>query len=201
MIEPAGTSWPSPTLTPRRWPTESRPFLELEPAFLWATDQSSFFGAAGRFGAGFAASLAGVFAFAAAGFAFAAAGFALSAAGAPAFAAPRASFFTAGVAASAGVAAASAAAAFEARVAASAASVAAWTAATSASRSRSVLRASASTRSVSAALLPLSVTSVTRRIVCSWRWPFLTRRRALGLYLNEITLSARQEGPSPGADD
>src|SRR5674476_180461 len=77
MIEPAGTSWPSPTFTPRRWPTESRPFLELEPAFLWAIDQSSFFGAAGRFGAGFAASLAGVFAFAAAGFAFAAAGLGL----------------------------------------------------------------------------------------------------------------------------
>src|SRR5687768_6759479 len=36
MIEPAGTSWPSPALTPRRWPTLSRPFLELEPAFLWA---------------------------------------------------------------------------------------------------------------------------------------------------------------------
>src|SRR6476646_10705311 len=36
MIEPAGTSWPSPTFTPRRWPTESRPFFELEPAFLWA---------------------------------------------------------------------------------------------------------------------------------------------------------------------
>src|SRR5438552_17738961 len=38
MIEPAGTSWPSPTFTPRRWPTESRPFFELEPAFLWAMD-------------------------------------------------------------------------------------------------------------------------------------------------------------------
>src|SRR6187397_854561 len=36
MIEPAVTSWPSPRLTPRRWPTLSRPFLELEPAFLWA---------------------------------------------------------------------------------------------------------------------------------------------------------------------
>ena len=37
MIEPAETSWPSPALTPRRWPTLSRPFLELEPAFLCAT--------------------------------------------------------------------------------------------------------------------------------------------------------------------
>ena len=36
MIEPAGTSCPSPTLTPRRWPTLSRPFFELEPAFLCA---------------------------------------------------------------------------------------------------------------------------------------------------------------------
>ena len=36
MIEPAVTSWPSPALTPRRWPTLSRPFFELEPAFLCA---------------------------------------------------------------------------------------------------------------------------------------------------------------------
>src|SRR3954467_14110831 len=36
MIEPAGTSCPSPALTPSRWPTLSRPFFELEPAFLWA---------------------------------------------------------------------------------------------------------------------------------------------------------------------
>src|SRR3954471_8123499 len=43
MIEPAGTSWPSPTLTPSRWPTLSRPFFELEPAFLCAMDQASFF--------------------------------------------------------------------------------------------------------------------------------------------------------------
>src|SRR4051812_38814250 len=42
MIEPAGTSWPSPTLTPSRWPTLSRPFFELEPAFLCAMDQASF---------------------------------------------------------------------------------------------------------------------------------------------------------------
>src|SRR3989337_1439371 len=40
MIEPAGTSWPSPALTPRRWPALSRPFLTLEPAFLWAMGQS-----------------------------------------------------------------------------------------------------------------------------------------------------------------
>src|SRR5262245_6835739 len=36
MIEPAVTVWPSPALTPSRWPTLSRPFFELEPAFLWA---------------------------------------------------------------------------------------------------------------------------------------------------------------------
>src|SRR6266508_251108 len=42
MIEPALTSCPSPAFTPRRWPTLSRPFLELEPAFLWAMSQSSF---------------------------------------------------------------------------------------------------------------------------------------------------------------
>src|SRR3990172_3640162 len=35
-IDPAVTAWPSPTFTPRRWPTLSRPFLELEPAFLCA---------------------------------------------------------------------------------------------------------------------------------------------------------------------
>src|SRR5450759_1661454 len=89
MIEPAGTSWPAPTFTPRRWPTESRPFFELEPAFLWAIDQSSFFAARGRLAAGFAVSGAGVFALAAAGFALAAAGFALAAAG---FALPGAGF-------------------------------------------------------------------------------------------------------------
>ena len=36
MIEPADTSCPSPALTPSRWPTLSRPFFELEPAFLCA---------------------------------------------------------------------------------------------------------------------------------------------------------------------
>src|ERR1044071_5035296 len=44
MIDPADTSWPSPALTPRRWPTLSRPFFELEPAFLCAIcSYSSFF--------------------------------------------------------------------------------------------------------------------------------------------------------------
>src|SRR3954463_14883174 len=40
MIDPAVTSWPSPAFTPRRWPTLSRPFFELEPAFLCAIGQS-----------------------------------------------------------------------------------------------------------------------------------------------------------------
>ena len=49
MIEPAVTSWPSPALTPRRWPALSRPFLTLPPAFLWAissTRPSSWRGSA-----------------------------------------------------------------------------------------------------------------------------------------------------------
>src|SRR5215203_6717780 len=47
MIDPAGTSWPSPHFTPRRWPTLSRPFLTLPPAFLWAIAYSSFLVARG----------------------------------------------------------------------------------------------------------------------------------------------------------
>src|SRR5689334_16485284 len=54
MIEPACTSWPSPALTPSRWPTLSRPFLELEPAFLWAmVGYSSFFALVAASAAGF----------------------------------------------------------------------------------------------------------------------------------------------------
>src|SRR3954453_18389926 len=59
MIEPAETSWPSPRLTPRRWPTLSRPFFELEPAFLCAMAYSAFL-ARGRlagFVSGFLVSL------------------------------------------------------------------------------------------------------------------------------------------------
>src|SRR5258705_13952537 len=55
MIEPAGTSWPSPALTPSRWPTLSRPFLTLPPAFLWAIAYLSF-GALVVFGAAFGAA-------------------------------------------------------------------------------------------------------------------------------------------------
>ena len=50
MIEPAGTSWPSPAFTPSRWPTLSRPFLTLPPAFLCAIGSYSSFLVA-RFGA------------------------------------------------------------------------------------------------------------------------------------------------------
>src|SRR5260221_11382143 len=55
MIEPAGTSWPSPAFTPSRWPTLSRPFLTLPPAFLWAIGYLSF-GARVVFGAAFGAA-------------------------------------------------------------------------------------------------------------------------------------------------
>src|SRR4051812_49031625 len=53
MIEPACTSWPSPAFTPRRWPPLSRPFFELEPAFLWAMVGYSSFVASVASSAGF----------------------------------------------------------------------------------------------------------------------------------------------------
>src|SRR5690349_9861030 len=43
MIEPAVTVWPSPALMPSRWPTLSRPFLTLPPAFLCAIWAYSLF--------------------------------------------------------------------------------------------------------------------------------------------------------------
>src|SRR5690349_18708432 len=67
-----------------------------------------------------------------------------------------------------------------ARRSASAASSAACRAAASCSRSRSVFAAASALRFSSAALLPFRRTSVIRRTVSSWRWPFLTRRRAFG---------------------
>ena len=39
--------------------------------------------------------------------------------------------------------------------------------------------------------LPLRTMSLIRRTVSSWRWPFLTRRRVFGPYLNTMTLSPR----------
>src|SRR5580765_5946116 len=40
MIDPPWMSCPSKRLTPRRWEFESRPFLELPPAFLCAMDEA-----------------------------------------------------------------------------------------------------------------------------------------------------------------
>src|SRR6478752_6058668 len=68
MIEPAETNWPSPALTPRRWPTLSRPFFELERVVLERVDLGLDSSAVFAFSAG-AASAAGLAAGFAAGFA------------------------------------------------------------------------------------------------------------------------------------
>src|SRR3954447_23273978 len=73
MIEPACASWPSPALTPSRWPTLSRPFLELEPAFLWAIGYSSFIASVSAVSSVCAAGLAALVGFAVAVSGFAAA--------------------------------------------------------------------------------------------------------------------------------
>ena len=78
-----------------------------------------------------------------------------------------------------------------ASLAASALSSAAWRWAASSSRWRSVLASFSAFLTAAAALLPLSTMSAMRRTWSSWRWPFLTRRRALGRYLNEMTFSPR----------
>src|SRR3954468_14246997 len=73
MIAPAWTAWPSPALIPSRWPTLSRPFLTLPPAFLCAIWAYSLFFARGALavpvdlalGAAFADPLSVVSAFAA----------------------------------------------------------------------------------------------------------------------------------------
>ena len=78
-----------------------------------------------------------------------------------------------------------------ASLAASSASFAAWTEAASSRRWRSVFASDSALAADFAALLPLSVMSLMRRIVSSWRWPFLTRVRALGRYLNEMSLGPR----------
>src|ERR1700710_573808 len=79
MMEPAGTTWPAKTLTPRRLALESRPFLEEPRPFLCAISHASwsvagssaglaaagflgaagFFAAAGLLGASAVASAAG----------------------------------------------------------------------------------------------------------------------------------------------
>ena len=86
---------------------------------------------------------------------------------------------------------AGAASAPTASLAASSASLAAWTVAASSRRVRSVFAASSAFLAALAALLPPSVMSVMRRRVSSWRWPFLTRLRALGRYLKEMSLGPR----------
>ena len=63
---------------------------------------------------------------------------------------------------------------------------------------RSVFSRSLALPSASAALLPPKRMSAIRRTVSSWRWPFLTRRRAFGRYLNAMTLSPRsRRAPRP----
>src|SRR6185436_9211499 len=58
-------------------------------------------------------------------------------------------------------------------------------------RWRSVLRASSAFFASAAALLPSSTMSLIRMTDSSCRWPFLTRRRALGRYLKLIVFSPR----------
>ncbi len=78
-----------------------------------------------------------------------------------------------------------------ASLAASSASLAAWAAATSSRRWRSVLASDSALAAALAALLPPNTMSLMRRTRRSWRWPFLTRLRALGRYLKEISFSPR----------
>src|SRR3990170_6751150 len=75
--------------------------------------------------------------------------------------------------------------------AASAASASAWRFAPSSSRWRSVRLASAALATSAAALRPPSTMSLIRRTVSSCRWPFLTRRRALGRDLKLMSFSPR----------
>ena len=207
MIEPAGTSWPSPTFTPSRWPTQSRPFFELEPAFLWAMSvYSSFFVArallrcrllgrlARRPRRGWSPwpprrrprrpwpAFAGAFA---AGLRFGRRRLAV------------ASTWR-------GLAGFSSAVAFAsdcfASFAASSASAAACFAAASWRRSRSVFASASSLRFARRRSCLPSRTSVTRRTVSSWRWPFLTRWRAFGRYLNEMTFSPRSRRTTSALD-
>src|SRR5687768_15322918 len=180
MIAPAGTSWPSPALTPRRWPTLSRPFLTLPPAFLWAMGSySSFFVA--RFGARFFGAASASASSASAAFAlvvvFFGAPLALDLAdvAVPALAdvlvsalSSSSSFLSAALAI-AFVADALVDAFGAASLAASSASLAACTAAASSRRWRSVLASASALAADFAALLPLSVMSLMRRTVSSWR--------------------------------
>ena len=194
MIEPAGTSWPSPTFTPRRWPTESRPFFELDPAFLWAmgsTRPSSW------------------------------RAWPSASPSRPAWRRPRRSGSSPAASSASALAvealvvllAAGLAAAFGAVLRRSSRRPwrsTPWPEPRPSPASRRARRprrpawrrpprdavrsvfASASAFCLSAAALRLpSLTSVIRRTISSWRWPFLTRLRAFGRYLNEISFSPR----------
>src|SRR6266404_250586 len=171
MIEPAGTSWPSPAFTPSRWPTLSRPFLTLPPAFLWAIAYLSFvarvvFGAA--FGAAFLVVLSSAADAMAAGFfgAAFAADFGAALAGAVFASAFAAVAFGFAVEAFVGFASAGA---DLASLAARAASTAACLAAASSRRWRSVFASASALRTDSAALFDPSRTSMIRSTVSSWR--------------------------------
>src|SRR5438094_3620162 len=184
MIEPAETSWPSPAFTPNRWPTLSRPFFELDPAFLWAMAYWSFL-VRWRFGLAppavsspfesvvlpFAGAVFGAEAFASPADALAVPAFAERGLGDPVFVDPASSALAAPRLARVPVAAfCTAVAAFDrgdasafpsavgavraASFAATAASSAAWRAAASASLWRSVLAGCSALRASSAGLLP-----------------------------------------------
>ncbi len=220
MIEPAVTSWPSPALTPSRWPTLSRPFLTLPPAFLWAissTRPSSWRGCASErpawrrcVGLGRLAFvawrrrrcrrlpplvLAAAFV-AAAGFGFGlrrrlGGGLALAGASALALAAVFASAFLRRL-----------------RAAAPAGQLGGELGVLGGLGRCGLLEPLAlglrlvlGLRGASfAALLPSSVMSLMRRTVSSWRWPFLTRLRAFGPVLERDQLLAADLADDLGAD-
>ena len=202
MIEPAVTSWPSPALTPSRWPTLSRPFLTLPPAFLWAisTTRPSWWRAAWEpacVGRPWRRLVVAAFALAAG---FVGAAFALAAGLSSVVVAAFASAFAAGLALrlrrgpwpSARPRRASRRARRPWRPGPQRPPRGAG-----ARPSRSALAFFAAS---SAALFPPNTMSLMRRTVSSWRWPFLTRRRAFGRYLKLIGLLAAGLADDLGAD-
>ena len=206
MIEPAETSWPSPALTPRRWPTLSRPFFELEPAFLCAMSLLVLLRArrrrARRWSCG--GRRLGALAWSRSS----AAAFAAASAVVPwpcvlrrglgrlrRLASRRLASRLPPCAALRCLGGGLPSAARGLRLAASLAA-SAWSAAAFFSASPGGLRALgllsfSGAPASSAALRPLKRMSATRRTVCSWRWPFLERWRALGRYLKTISFSPR----------
>ena len=213
MIEPAGTSWPSPAFTPSRWPTLSRPFLTLPPAFLWAMGLLVLLGRARLGGASSSARPRPRPASAA--FALVVGFFGRRPWRRP-WPSVVVSAFAVGFASALAAALVSALAAFGGRLrsarpswpapsraasfAASSASLAAWAAAASSRRWRSVLASASALAAAFAALLPSSMMSLMRRTVSSWRWPFLTRRAGLGAVLERDELLAAILAEDLGAD-